>query len=686
MEAEDYEGSIEFEDVDGSEHLNEDPAVADTWSVPTQLIASSQSHLPAIQLAAAATSHSAAGTATSKPGQAVTDAELDEYLDDYEADATNESVSTGRLDSTPDAPISTNSYVDIQADKSGPITEAPTESLQEASNSNREIAGTAVAGDSCRASSHSTGSIDGVQHEHQLRNLHSIDDRQSGRRASSSSITQNRASIAGMQHEQQLSNKHSAVDYQAGGTTSSSSSTDQNHHASNGAYSAKAAQSAADQIVDVCRVNSDGYSAVDINTEGSVHGADITESLAKSQKPDAVVETINNAVCPSAARRSPQSGKGTDQAPGYKDNAYILEPTLASFSGYSSRKASTSAQPASAAPAPDELYAQEQQQEWQHAATEQVQQSTSWHEHQQDLQDLQQHQQQPQREQHELPLVLPVAQWEVADVCDWVNSFGLYQYRKKFLHHVIDGRLLLKLTDELLKTELGIGPLGHRMLLLEAVQAAKAADLALVADAAATGVPPEQWLASSSSSRSNGGRDMSIATAAAVLAAGSIAERAMQRRMGRAGSSEGMRQNGFAGLSASNNRTPDPGVIPAQRGHSYTGQSGHAVNKGYNTINGYQGSPGYRGDGNGLYHKGIGSGSPYEQPDGKYRPRSAPYSQNRSPSPRVRTLTASQGHETSRNRACAVLLCTSQQGWSCMLPVSEAWAGLTLNPMVLHAC
>lgn len=47
----------------------------------------------------------------------------------------------------------------------------------------------------------------------------------------------------------------------------------------------------------------------------------------------------------------------------------------------------------------------------------------------------------------------------VWDVCDWVDGIGLPQYRKRFMHHCIDGRLLLKLKEDVLKTELGIGPL-----------------------------------------------------------------------------------------------------------------------------------------------------------------------------------------------------------------------------------
>lgn len=41
--------------------------------------------------------------------------------------------------------------------------------------------------------------------------------------------------------------------------------------------------------------------------------------------------------------------------------------------------------------------------------------------------------------------------WAVAQVCDWSDYIGLGQYRKKFVHHCIDGRLLLKLSDKHLK-------------------------------------------------------------------------------------------------------------------------------------------------------------------------------------------------------------------------------------------
>jgi hypothetical protein len=43
------------------------------------------------------------------------------------------------------------------------------------------------------------------------------------------------------------------------------------------------------------------------------------------------------------------------------------------------------------------------------------------------------------------------ATWDVRDVGTWVDHIGLGQYRKKFMHHSMDGRLLLQITDSLLK-------------------------------------------------------------------------------------------------------------------------------------------------------------------------------------------------------------------------------------------
>ncbi|GLC56411.1 hypothetical protein PLESTB_001102000 [Pleodorina starrii] len=60
------------------------------------------------------------------------------------------------------------------------------------------------------------------------------------------------------------------------------------------------------------------------------------------------------------------------------------------------------------------------------------------------------------------------ATWDTVDVATWVDFLGLGQYRRRFLHHCIDGRLLLRLNDAQLKSDLGIGPMGHRCAILDA--------------------------------------------------------------------------------------------------------------------------------------------------------------------------------------------------------------------------
>eukprot|EP00198_Chlamydomonas_reinhardtii_P012797 XP_001702134.1 flagellar associated protein [Chlamydomonas reinhardtii] len=60
------------------------------------------------------------------------------------------------------------------------------------------------------------------------------------------------------------------------------------------------------------------------------------------------------------------------------------------------------------------------------------------------------------------------ATWDALDVANWVDFIGLGQYRRRFLHHCVDGRMLLRIKDAQLKSELSIGPMGHRAAVLEA--------------------------------------------------------------------------------------------------------------------------------------------------------------------------------------------------------------------------
>ena len=46
---------------------------------------------------------------------------------------------------------------------------------------------------------------------------------------------------------------------------------------------------------------------------------------------------------------------------------------------------------------------------------------------------------------------VPPAEWSIRDVVNWVESTGYPQHKHRFLHNCIDGRLLLRLTNEQLK-------------------------------------------------------------------------------------------------------------------------------------------------------------------------------------------------------------------------------------------
>src|ERR1700741_2345833 len=59
------------------------------------------------------------------------------------------------------------------------------------------------------------------------------------------------------------------------------------------------------------------------------------------------------------------------------------------------------------------------------------------------------------------------------DVVVWLRSLGLEEYEAAFRNNKIDERVLPNLTQEDLK-EIGVGPVGHRRILLEAIAALRA--------------------------------------------------------------------------------------------------------------------------------------------------------------------------------------------------------------------
>src|SRR6516164_6768514 len=82
------------------------------------------------------------------------------------------------------------------------------------------------------------------------------------------------------------------------------------------------------------------------------------------------------------------------------------------------------------------------------------------------------------------------------DVGGWLRKLGLEQYEAAFRENEVDERVLPSLTQEDLK-EIGIGPVGHRRILLRAIAALNAdvSDEDPSADVATTsrvqGTPPE---------------------------------------------------------------------------------------------------------------------------------------------------------------------------------------------------
>src|SRR5262249_8316781 len=81
------------------------------------------------------------------------------------------------------------------------------------------------------------------------------------------------------------------------------------------------------------------------------------------------------------------------------------------------------------------------------------------------------------------------------DVVVWLRSLGLEEYEAAFRDNKIDERVLPNLTQEDLK-EIGVGPVGHRRILLDAITALRGdtgpkAPPTDVAATSAPSVPPE---------------------------------------------------------------------------------------------------------------------------------------------------------------------------------------------------
>ena len=77
------------------------------------------------------------------------------------------------------------------------------------------------------------------------------------------------------------------------------------------------------------------------------------------------------------------------------------------------------------------------------------------------------------------------------DLGGWLRSLGLERYEAAFRENEIDERVLPSLTQEDLK-EIGVGPVGHRRIIVEAIATLRAdtSGKASPADAATTSTAP----------------------------------------------------------------------------------------------------------------------------------------------------------------------------------------------------
>src|SRR6516165_8146559 len=75
------------------------------------------------------------------------------------------------------------------------------------------------------------------------------------------------------------------------------------------------------------------------------------------------------------------------------------------------------------------------------------------------------------------------------DIGDWLRGLGLEQYEAGFRQNEVNESVLPKLTQEDLK-EIGVDPVGHRRIILDAIAALDAGSLVKASPPAPASTPP----------------------------------------------------------------------------------------------------------------------------------------------------------------------------------------------------
>src|SRR5580692_4297472 len=109
----------------------------------------------------------------------------------------------------------------------------------------------------------------------------------------------------------------------------------------------------------------------------------------------------------------------------------------------------------------------------------------------------------------------------VMDIVVWLRSLGLEEYEAAFRDNKINERVLPSLTQEDLK-EIGVGPVGHRRILLEAIAALRAD---------ATGKAPSAEVATASATPSASPEDCAERRQVTVMFSDLVGSTALSARM-----------------------------------------------------------------------------------------------------------------------------------------------------------
>lgn len=103
---------------------------------------------------------------------------------------------------------------------------------------------------------------------------------------------------------------------------------------------------------------------------------------------------------------------------------------------------------------------------------------------------------------------LPLSDWNLQQILDWLEYRGLHQHRELFKRAEVDGKVLQRLSCESIRTKIGIKGLGHRRAITEELRHLKS----YLAEHSSSSIRPGSSHHSSSPARPKSARDPKVHT------------------------------------------------------------------------------------------------------------------------------------------------------------------------------